>query len=87
MSTPNINFQGEIRKILMWKPLLSGAMKQKSVNQGPVVQSIVSLTISLVVKILTILVITISNSQVFLLKKFEQLLQMQKLLTFFQQKY
>ena len=55
---------------------------------GPVVQSIVSLTSSLVVKMLTILVSTISNSQVFLLKKkYEQLLQMQKLLTFFQQKY
>ena len=36
--------------------------------QGPVVQSIVSLTSSLVVKMLTILVIIISNSQVFLLK-------------------
>ena len=36
---------------------------------GQVVQSIVSLTSSLVVKISTILVSTISNSQVFLLKK------------------
>ena len=35
---------------------------------GPVVQSIVSLTSSLVVKILTVLISTISNSQVFLLK-------------------
>ena len=43
--------------------------------QGPVVQSIVSLTSSLVVKMLTILVSTIPNSQVFLLEK--------KLLTFF----
>ena len=34
----------------------------------PVVQSIVSLTNSLVVKMLTVLVTTISNSQVFLLK-------------------
>ena len=41
---------------------------QYSHNQGPVVQSIVSLTILLVVKMLTILVSTISNSQVFLLK-------------------
>ena len=32
---------------------------------------------------LSVLVSTISNSQVFLLKKCEQLLQMQKLLTFF----
>ena len=37
--------------------------------QGSVVQSIVSLTSSLVVKILTALVSTISNSQLFLLKK------------------
>ena len=37
-------------------------------NQGPVVQSIVSLTSLLVVKILTVLVNTISNSQVYLLK-------------------
>ena len=39
------------------------------VFQGPVVQNIVSLTSSLVVKILTVLITTISNSQVFLLKK------------------
>ena len=39
--------------------------------QGPVVQSIVSLISSLVVKMLTVLVITISNSQVLLLKKCE----------------
>ena len=37
-------------------------------SQGPVVQSIVSLTSLLVVKILTVLVSTISNSQVFLRK-------------------
>ena len=47
------------------------------VHQGPFVQSIVSLTSSLVVKILTVLVNKRSNSQVFLLKK------CQKLLTFF----
>ena len=39
--------------------------------QGPVVQSIVSLTSLLVVKMLTVLVSTISNSQVFLLKECE----------------
>ena len=38
---------------------------------GPVVQSIVCLTSSLVVKMLTVLVSTISNSQLFLLKKCE----------------
>ena len=36
---------------------------------GPVVQSIVSLTSSLVVKMLTVLVSTIFKSQLFLLKK------------------
>ena len=46
--------------------------------QGPVVQSFVSLTNSLVVKMLTLLVSTISISHVFLL--------MQKLLTFFSAK-
>ena len=40
-------------------------------DQGPVVQSIVSLMSKLVVKMLTVLVSTISNSQVFLLKKGE----------------
>ena len=40
-------------------------------DQGPVVQSTVSLTSSLVVKMLTVLVSTISNSQVLLLKKCE----------------
>ena len=40
-------------------------------DQGSVVQSIVSLTSSLVVKMLTVLVSTMSYSQVFLLKKCE----------------
>ena len=44
-------------------------------NQGQVVQSVVSLTSLLVVKMLTVLVSTISNSQVFLLEKCEYLLQ------------
>ena len=41
---------------------------------GPVVQSIISLTSSLVVKMLIVLVSTISNSQIYLLKNlyFEQ---------------
>ena len=38
-------------------------------TQNPVVKSIVSLTSSLVLKMLAVLVSTISNSQVFLLKK------------------
>ena len=53
---------------------------------GPVVQNIVSVTSLLVVKMLTILESTRFNSQVFLLKKRELLLQMQKLLTFFSAK-
>ena len=61
-------------------------VKAKEKHQGPAVQNIVSLTSSLVVKMLTVLVSTISNSHVFLLKKCEYLLQMLKLLTFFQQK-
>ena len=40
-------------------------------KQGPVVQSIVSLTSSLVDKMLTVLESTISNLQVFLLRKYE----------------
>ena len=40
-------------------------------DQGPVVQSIVSLKSSWVVQIVTVLVSTISNSQLFLLKKCE----------------
>ena len=39
--------------------------------QGPVTQSIVSLTSSLVVKMLTVLVSMIPNLQIFLLKKCE----------------
>ena len=42
-----------------------------SISLGPVVQSIVSLTSSLAVKMLTVLVSTISNSHVFLQKKCE----------------
>ena len=47
--------------------LLQVGVQVKSQNQGPVVQSIVSLKSLLVVKMLTVLVSTISNSQVFLL--------------------
>ena len=43
--------------------------------QGPVVQSMVSLTSSLVVKMLTVLISTISNSQVFLLKNESSILK------------
>ena len=49
---------------------------------GPVVQSIVSLTSLLVVKMLTVLVSTLSNSQVFLLKKMRVLTFFSKILTY-----
>ena len=49
-----------IRIISVWK-----------VELGQVVQSIVSLMSSLVVKMLTVLVSTMSNSQILLLKKYE----------------
>ena len=49
--------------------IITKMQKAFNIRLGPVVQSIVSLTSSLVVKMLTILVRTISNSQVFLLKK------------------
>ena len=61
---------------------------ERFASQCPVVQSIVSLISLLMVKILTVLVSTISNSQVFLLKKnVRSFCKCQKLLTFFQQKY
>ena len=44
-------------------------MFTRKTDQGPVVQSIISLTSSLVVKMLIVLVSALSNSQVFLLKK------------------
>ena len=47
---------------------LSGCFRQVII-QGPVVQSVVSLMSSLVIKMLIALVSTISNSQLFLLKK------------------
>ena len=52
-----------------WPQLVS--LVHNIIVQDPFVQSIVSLTSSLVVKMLTDLVITISNSQVHLLKKCE----------------
>ena len=45
------------------------ALVGDALHQGPVVQSIVSLTSLLVVEMLTVLVSAISKSQVFLLKK------------------
>ena len=80
-----------MQPIVNWKKLVKRAENStwnwrcqkctSCIHQGPVVQSIVSLTSSLVVKLLSVLLSRISNSQVVLLKKCE----MQKLLTFYQQ--
>ena len=51
------------------KNALNPWVTSEDFNQGPVVQSIVSLTSSFVVEMLTVLVSTISNSQVFLAEK------------------
>ena len=53
--------------IFLISPLIF--LEYKKSKQSPVVQSMVSLMSSFVVKMLTVLVNTISNSQVFLLKK------------------
>ena len=50
-------------------PFISNSSYLKTNILSPVVQSVVNLTSSLVVKMLTVLVSTIPNSQVFLLKK------------------
>ena len=52
-------------------PILWVNTTEHFLHLGPVVQSDVRLTSSLVVKLLTVLVSTISNSHVFLLKKCE----------------
>ena len=61
----------EVRQFDQIEPPLEIILDLPLKVQGPVVQSVVSLTSSLVVKLLTVLVSTISNSQVFLLKKCE----------------
>ena len=62
----NSNCKGQSDRSI-W--LVKGASKCYNGELGPVAQSIVSLMSSLVDKMLTVLVIKISNSQVFLLKK------------------
>ena len=64
-----------IRKCILWHEYRVMTQINLSIHSlGPVVQSTVSFTSSLVVKMLTVLVSTISNSLVFLLKKYEELL-------------
>ena len=59
-----------VRVFTAWGNLGSSAIQRapREDNQGPVVQSIISLRSSLVVKMLTALVNKVSNSHVFLLK-------------------
>ena len=57
------------------------------ISQGPVVQSIVSLTSSLVGKLLTVLASAISNSLVFLLKNVSSFCKCKSYSHLFQQKY
>ena len=57
-----------------------------TINQGPVVQSVVSLTSSLRVILLTVLADSIHNILIFFAEKMWVAFAMQKLLTFFQQK-
>ena len=56
-------------------------------NQGPVVQSVVSLTSSLRVISLTVLADSIYNILIFFAEKMWVAFALQKLLTFFQQKF
>ena len=58
-----------------------------SENQGPVVQSVVSLTSSLRVISLTVLADSIYNTLIFFAEKMWVAFALQKLLTFFQQKH
>ena len=60
--------------------------KAGTINQGPVVQSVVSLTSSLRAILLTILEDSIYNFQKFFAEKMWVAFALQKLLTFFQQK-
>ena len=57
---------GSLTQVLLYLVLICN---QNDDDLGPVVQSVISLTSLLVIKMLTVLVNTISNSQLFLLKK------------------
>ena len=61
-------------------------IKYKFILQGPVVQSVISLTSSLRVISLTVLADSIHNIQIFFAEKMWVAFALQKLLTFFQQK-
>ena len=57
-----------------------------SMNQGPVVQSIISLTSSLRGQIVKSFTTLLPNTLIFFIEKIREAFALQKLLTFFQQK-
>ena len=61
----------QLKKLIGSMLTMTAQMSLRILSLGTVIQSIVSLTNSLLVKMLIVLVSTISNSQVFLLKKCE----------------
>ena len=65
---------------------LLGSNRNRLNNQGPVVQSVVSLTSSLRVISLTVLADSIYNILIFFAEKMWVAFALQKLLTFFQKK-
>ena len=72
MSTHNMSFCGESRKILFCYPVLSRAMVTVDPiyqGLGPVVQSVVSLTSSLRVILLTVLADSMYNILIFFAEK------------------
>ena len=74
---------------MLWRkciPSKMNIMNRQIENQGPVVQSIVSLTSSLRVISLTVLADSIYNILIFFAEKMWVAFALQKLLTFFQQK-
>ena len=58
----------------------------KNKHQGPVVQSIVSLTSSLRGQLVKCFTTLLSNTMIFFVEKMREAFALQKLLTFFQQK-
>ena len=74
----------DLQSDMLWTPLLT--MPSFSINQGPVVQSVVTLMSSLRVISLTVLADSIYNIIIFFAEKMWVAFALQKLLTFFQQK-
>ena len=72
---------------VLWNKPLASFINFKWNDQGPVVQSVVSLTSSLRVISLTVLVDSIYNILIFFAKKMWVAFALQKLLTFFNKKF